>query len=348
MNKLTGLILVLLLSFGCKEDDPTEVEDTFDKGAMLTNVANNVIIPSYSEWETNAKVLLEAAEIFNDKPNETNLTSLRAAFIEAHKSWNGCSIFEFGPAADQNTRLTINTFPTDTGQIESNISSNDYDLKSAQNADAKGFAAIDYVLFIDDQLLLSDPARAQYVLENAQQIFDRASEISSAWATYKDEFASNTSSSAGSSISNLINELNYEFELVKNARVGIPLGKKTLGVTQVEKLEGFYSDESTQLAQSNIQGIKEAFTGGSGLGLDDYLDDLDAQKDGQKLSAALITLFDEIEEALSNFNLKTSIENNPSELDPVYNKIERLVVLLKTDMPSQLGVQITYQDNDGD
>jgi hypothetical protein len=25
-----------------------------------------------------------------------------------------------------------------------------------------------------------------------------------------------------------------------------------------------------------------------------------------------------------------------------------LVVLLKVDMPSQLGVQITYQDNDGD
>ena len=348
MKNLWILALMLVGFFSCKEDDTTDVVDTFDKEAMLSNVANNVIIPSYKTWKDDATALLEASENFSVDRSEGNLSALRSAFLEAYKSWNICSIYEFGPAAERNLRLAINTFPVDTAQINANISAGSYDLNSAQNSDANGYPAIDYLLYNDVAVLLNDPKQANYIQSNIQLIYDRASELNESWSSYNNEFASNTSSSAGSSISNLINELNYEFELLKNARIGIPMGKKSLGVTQIEKLEGFYSGYSTELAIENVKGIIHAFTGGEGTGLDDYLDDINAQKDGVLLSVSILRLFNEIEDDLEPFNLKTTIQENPSELDPVYNKIEQLVVLLKTDMTSQLGVQITYQDNDGD
>jgi len=39
---------------------------------------------------------------------------------------------------------------------------------------------------------------------------------------------------------------------------------------------------------------------------------------------------------------------NPSVVDAAYVELQKQVVLFKTDMPSSLGVLITYQDNDGD
>jgi hypothetical protein len=38
--------------------------------------------------------------------------------------------------------------------------------------------------------------------------------------------------------------------------------------------------------------------------------------------------------------------NGPAET--AYNEVRNMVVYLKTDMPSALGILITYQDNDGD
>ncbi|GAB5539322.1 MAG: imelysin family protein [Salibacteraceae bacterium] len=350
MKRLIAYTAMLALLLGCKEN-PTDVEDTFDKEAMLTNMAENVIVPAYRQFDEDAKTLRDASVAFTEDSSEENFGVLTGAFIRSYRSWNACAVFEFGPAADKNLRLTMNTFPTDTGQIMENLRAESYDLKSAQNADAIGFPALDFLLntmAAEDKVVMDDPKAAAYIQANAELIATLSSEIISEWGSYQSEFQSNTSSSAGSSLSNLVNEINYEFELVKNARIGIPLGKKTLGETQVEKLEGYYFNISSSLATSNLSGIRNAFTGGDGQGLDDYLNDLDVKKDGVLLSTAIVELMDEIEQELQGKDLAHKITNDPSSLESLYNKTQQLVVLLKTDMPSQLGVQITYQDNDGD
>ncbi len=43
-----------------------------------------------------------------------------------------------------------------------------------------------------------------------------------------------------------------------------------------------------------------------------------------------------------------TIQVNAGPADAIYAISQQLVVLLKTDMPSALGVLITYGDNDGD
>lgn len=344
---ILGVFLIIGV-YACKEETEDPIDDTFDKEAMLTNMANNVIIPAYAKWLTNTQSLNDAVESYLENPDETKLGAVRASFLKAYESSNHCAVYEFGPAADKSLRLKVNLFPVDTARIEEVIRTGDTDFGNAQNSEAVGFAALDYVLHNFTDELASSTKRQNYLKANVQWILDLAMDVTSDWNAYKADFISNTSSSAGSPLSNLVNQVNYEFELIKNARIGIPLGKKTLGETQSNKLEGYFSNTSATLAIASLNGVKTAFEGGDGLGLDDYLNDLDAKKDGASLDNSISTLFDEIAEDLQGQDLRNAIEKSPASLEPMYNKIEQLVVLLKADMPSQLGVQITYQDNDGD
>jgi len=358
--KFTSLIVVFLaLSlFACKNKKKPTDEDQFDKHAMLRNISENVIIPRYVELEESLNALALKLETFDASPTASTLKAAQEATLSAYLAWQYCSVFEFGPAAEENLRLSMNTFPCDTAQIESNISTETYDLALAVNADAKGFPALDYLLFAkpESQTIISFSAasKSRYAYASAvlTELQGKIAEVIHGWneGSYSVEFSNNTASNVGSPIGSLINQINFEFELLKNARIGIPMGKKTLGETQVLKLEAYYADRSKSMSLANLQGIQEAFSGGSGQGFDDYLDALGAKRGNENLSTAILNGFSEVRSALESTDesYRNIIENNVSALETSYSAIEQLVVLLKTDLPSQLGVQITYQDNDGD
>jgi hypothetical protein len=46
--------------------------------------------------------------------------------------------------------------------------------------------------------------------------------------------------------------------------------------------------------------------------------------------------------------LSDNIKNNNTAVTAAYTELQKLTVLLKTDMPSSMGILITYGDNDGD
>ena len=83
-----------------------------------------------------------------------------------------------------------------------------------------------------------------------------------------------------------------------------------------------------------------------GIGLDDHLvgigaADLDNAIQ-QQISNSISAL-----QGLSD-PLSENIINNQTQVEAAYAELQKLIVLFKVDMPSRLGVLITYQDNDGD
>jgi len=46
--------------------------------------------------------------------------------------------------------------------------------------------------------------------------------------------------------------------------------------------------------------------------------------------------------------LSENIVNDQTQVEATYAELQKLIVLFKVDMPSRLGILITYQDNDGD
>jgi predicted lipoprotein len=229
--------------------------------------------------------------------------------------------------------------------------------------------ALDYLLHGDgltDQQVLdlftvpsAAANRRQYLSAVTGEIKTKTDNVRNGWISsggnYISSFVSNTGSDVGGSIGILVNQLNYDFELTKNARMGIPLGKKSMGVALPEKSEALYGGYSISLALGHLRNVENIYLGRTasginGIGFDDYLNHVGAQYAGGSLNDAIISRIASARTKLMAIPvpLSEAVLSHADMVDQAYADLQQLVVLLKVDMPSALGVLITYQDNDGD
>ena len=366
MNILQSCLLAGLLVFSsCKPEGNNNVD--FDRAAMLENIGINIILPNYVSLSEKMNLLQQSATDFTAAPDNAKLIALQTAFKNAYLSWQKCSAFEFGPAMQVSLRMSVNIFPTDSVQIQSNITTGSYDLETAANSDARGFPAMDFLLHkrngnnaeVLERFTTNSNAQAwkDYVIALVNDTKSLVDAVKNNWeptsGNYLATFISNDGTDVGSSLGELVNQLNYDYEQLKNARIGIPAGKQTLGVALPEKCEAYYAGYSVDLALEQINAIKNLYLGAGnvdGVGLDEYLIALDAKHGSGQLSDAIKTQLDLAIAALQNVPdpLSETVVSNPTIVNTAYTEIQKQVVLFKTDMPSALSVLITYQDGDGD
>lgn len=350
-----------------KKEEEKEEEPDFDKTAMLTNYADNVIIPNLVMAKRDIDSLTSKFNQFNINKDLSNLNSLRSAYFNAYVSFQHITTYELGPSETEIIRSSFNTYPTDTIQINANITAGSYDLTLVANTDAKGLPALDYLLYgkgISDSVVLSNYTTAIYATNRLQYlqtcIYEMQTKINNVingWNTgYRSTFINSTGSGIGSSLGLLVNQLNFEVDLLKNNKIGIPLGKKSLGVALPDKCEAYYRNTiSIHLAKECLNNIENdylgrSYLGSDGSGMDDYLDALGAQHTSGSLNSAIKSQFVVAKSklALVQEPLSTSVTTDVATVDAAYIEIQKLLVLLKTDMTSAMGIVITYQDSDGD
>lgn len=360
------ILLFILLFCACGDSDSGNEKVNFDREAMLINMADGLIIPAYADFQAQVALMHEAILAFTGAPDLTSLQEAKTRMASAWETWQYVAFFAFGPAMEANLRNNVNIFPTDSAKIEQNIPGT-YDLNAASNADAKGFPALDYLLYgvaeteqsvvdyyADSQ---AGSSRGKYLTDISAQIDALAIQVLEGWQDYRATFVNSLGTEVGSSTGLLVNELNYQYDLgIKNGKIGIPAGKKSLGTTFPTKVEAYYSGASLELALAGLYAFKAIFTGTTyegqqnNAGLDDYLDALDAQYNGQPLSTAIVNQLNLGIEATQNIPepLSEAVNTQQEAVDKAYLEIQRLVALIKVDMTSALGVLITFQDNDGD
>ncbi len=346
-----GLVLLLGL-FSCSEDKKEEENDIdFDQPALLENLYL-VIAPNYNQLNSSLSELNVKVDSFIRSPKTQTLNEVRNAFELSYNNWQKVSFLEFGPAASVGLRTAVNVYPTDINIIEQNISSNSYNLDAFSNLAAKGFPAIDYLLYSkSDSSTLSDfndNNRKLYLENVCKKLATQISQVNNEWNTsYKETFKSQIGTDIGSSIGLLINNLNQHYERnFRDGKIGIPLGIRSSGVVRLNDIEAKNSEISFDLIKSNFDAMKNIYFGKNGIGLDDYLNASNAS-DINSIISSQIT---KIESELSQFNgnMVDAIQNQNQELLATYQEIQKLIVYWKVDMPSRLGILITYQDNDGD
>ena len=338
---------------------------SFDRQGMLTNISTNIILPAYTSFQADAAALDAAVIAFNATTNSTNLAALQLAFKATYQQWQLTSVFELGPTATATLRVNVNTYPTSVAQINSNITAGTYDPQILANLSAKGLPALDYLLFgvgADNNAILlqyttdSKAAnRKAYLAALSAELKTEATTVLTGWSTYKTTFNNATGTDVGSSTGQLINQLVYDYETLKNLEIGIPAGVQSMGVTFPTKVQAYYSKMSVQLVLLHIQAIENIYLGksalGDGLGLDDYLIKANAKyTDGTPLNTVIQNQF---AAAIAKLNVLTdplsgNIQTNPAAVTAAYTELQKLTVLLKADMTSSLGILITFGDNDGD
>lgn len=372
MKKITTILFLLLLTStltDCKKKKTEEeiLVDAFDKSGMLSNYADNVIIPNFRIAKNALDTFATSYIEFTQNKNTANLVVTRKKFIRAYEAFQYITAFEYGPSETESIRSNFNTYPCDTVQIKSNISTGVYDFNVIANLDAKGFPAIDYLLFGKSQtdatiVSLFDTDinannRVSYISNCLTEMQSKLNTVVNGWNnSFRNTFVSSTGSEIGSSLGTLVNQLNFEIDLLKNGKLGIPLGKRSLGFQLPEKCEAYYAQNySVDLAKHCLQNIENIYlgrtlSGADGLGLDDYLDALKATHNAGTLNNVIKNQFAIAKSklALVQEPLSNSVLTDVATVDAAYIEIVKLLVLLKTDAPSVLGIIITYQDGDGD
>lgn len=347
-NVLISCIAVLgLLSTACK--DKKKSQDAYDKTSLMTDLANQCIVPKYTLLLSDLTDLETKYTAFTSNQNASTLNDVRTAWQTAYIDWQAVEGFEFGPAATLGLKGAMATFPTDTANVLANITAGSYNLGTLDNLDAIGFSSLDFLLFRANALthFNGNTAYQQYGLDVIQKMKTEISTVLNQWNSgFKSTFIASTGNESTSYFSIFINEFNKEYELCKNAKLGIPIGKQSLGIAQPNYIEAKYSGISLTLLKANVQALHTIFKGGTGIGCDDYLIHLEKNALVNTINDRFLQIDSQIN-ALTG-SLESNISTNPVALDQLYTTMQGLVVSIKTDMSSNFGVLITYQDNDGD
>ncbi len=332
-------------------------ESEYDRGPLLQNIGNNVIAPAYKLSHDRATSLKDAVVSFNDAPDIAKLQTLKVAFNSAYTAWQGIETYDFGAAESQS--YSLNTFPCDTNKIAANIVSGTYTLGAAGNLAAKGFAAIDFLLYSKDEsatvnFFTTNSNARKYLLDVTTDISSNITTAYDAWTNGGSAgFIAATALDAGSSISILNNAWAQATERTRRERVGNALGYIGLissGNLYPDKLEGLYANNAKELLIANLEANKNLFTGGSGIGFDDYPKVKEALYQERPLNEEITNQFDKAiaaSQAISG-DFKSALINEKPKMETLFLELKKLTVLIKVDMASAIGVTINYTDNDGD
>ncbi|WP_460671017.1 imelysin family protein [Larkinella ripae] len=381
--KTVGFLVVFVgviwaCSSGNDEADPNPTPDPNptnpvgpDRKAMLTHLADNLILPSYANFKTKFDQMLAKSDAFTAKPDKTTLTEFRQAWADAYVEWQKVELFDVGPAESHTLRYFFNIYPANATGIEENIVSGTAVLDLPSAYPKQGFPALDYLINglapTDDALILryttaADAAkRIAYLKLITNQMKTVLNTVLTEWTTsYRDKFITSTGIDVSGSTSKLVNGyvLHYE-RYIRSGKFGIPSGAMTNGVEAPEKVEAFYKkDLAVTLAKTAHQAAidffngKDVKTGQEGPGFKSYLNALGAKdsQSGKSLTEVINAQFDASNAKLNALkpNLSDEVKTNTAAVTAVYTEMQRAVRMLKVDMTSAMSITITYVDTDGD
>ncbi|MBC7565911.1 MAG: imelysin family protein [Pedobacter sp.] len=369
--------LLALTVFACSKKKGTDQPEEggkpgVDRKALLTYLADDIIIPSYANFKTKLDLLQGKSDAFTAAPTTASLVELRTAWVNAYVEWQKIELIDVGPASSQTLRAFFNVYPTNVANINSGIANGTVNFDLPATYAQQGFPALDYLInglanndtdIVTFYSTAADAAkRIAYVKKILTEMNSIFAKVYTPWTTgvYRDEFISKSGTDASSSLAGLVNGYvsNYE-RYIRSGKFGIPSGSMINGVVSAEKVEALYKkDISLTLAKTAQQASVDFFNGKSvktrteGSSFKTYLDALGANdsKTNVKLTHAIQ---DQLGVTLTKLNLLTEnlnneVKNNNQKMIDVYTEMQKFVRMVKVDMTSAMSITITYTDNDGD
>jgi predicted lipoprotein len=363
--KIVTLFLLALAVVACnKKKDESDAEGAVDRSIILENYANYSIKPSFVELQTKINALQDTYTAFSSDKSLSNLNAMQNAWIEAYESWQYANAYNFGPAGEEGTRKglieEIGTFPVSEIKINDIITNNNANFNDF-NRDARGFLAVEYLIFStsdDNNSVLTAFAsenRTNYLGALINHLKSNANRVVSEWDGYTQTFINNNGTSVGSSISLFYNEFVKSFESIKNFKVAIPLGLRPGQIqTEPTRSEAYYSGMSLRMMRAHFTAIKNSWYGigrdnVQRQGLKSYLE---SEEGGAALVQSTITQLDVIQQKLDAIpnspRFSAQIDSAPVPIDELHTELQKHTRFFKSDMSSILGISITFSSGDGD
>ena len=342
---------------GCENsDDPQPTEQDYVN--LLTNQVTEVIIPSMENYAVSLNELSQAADQFSMEINPGNLAELQQAFRSAYLIYQNAAIHNYFATANQALIETSNLFPIDTNLLEELISNERYDFATTAQMRANGFPAMDYMLYGTADALSyfqQDSKRLVFLQALITFMKDKSEVLANQWkGNLKDNFIDNGGTALGSSLSVQLNETMVYWEThIRENKVGIPIGRLGPNDSPIPadptKIEAYYLSENVgdesftlDLLRAAVKGMEDVYLGRNGSGVDGQgYDDLLIARQQPSVDEDIKNQFQIIYDVIED---RVSISGD----DELYNALQQIVTIYKSDLFPILNVQDADGKNDGD
>ena len=344
----------------------TAVVSSFDHEQMLTNWADNIIIPSIINFENSLVKLKNSASIFVNDPSNETLSVLKEEWLNSFLKWQHLEMFDVGLAEEIYYKNRINLYPANVNRIENNISNQNYDLNASSNFSSQGFNGLDYLLFgigqNEEEIILKytleESKYGKYFLEIIDKMIELTTQVKDSWDDeFRDEFIKSTDNTSTSSINQVINDFIFYFEKGYRAnKIGIPAGRYSDGPLP-DRIEAYHGKKYSKILILEATDAIDNFYNGrfsnditsSGLSINDYLSYMESDQD-DKLAEKINEQLKKIKTKLTELNTDFSeqIRQDNLEMLITFDIIQANVVFLKVNLLQKLNINIDYADADGD
>lgn len=376
----TLFFCLLLLPLGLLAETPAIAPATPlpDADKLLVQLVDGAIIPLYRELEVTGNTLEQRSKTFCAEPTANNFKVLREGWGETLLAWHRTDALLFGPAVEEQVDFRINFNPPKK-MIISRLLTDDLpmtpELVDKSGVGGQGLGTLEFLLFDRDKSEADQLAafqgeagkrRCAYVQAASELLHQDISTIADGWLKDSKGYASAlrtadkgnaTFASSRQAIDLLVGKLYQSSEKFSKNRIGNPLGKgidlntegkqEVLNTSNAYQLEAWRSGYSIKVVRANVAGMQRIVKDG---GLLQWLRDHN-QRDVEKFVA------DAMEQRLDNYLKLPQPASDPFELVKAGNtkELEGYYYLgndiqmgIKRQLAKTLGVQLGFNDNDGD
>lgn len=346
---------------------------------LLGGLVDGAIIPLYTELEATGKILPEKSRAFCADVTAETFAAVRDAWGETLLAWERTDALLFGPAIEEQVDFAINFSPPKKLVINRLLTSVanplTVDMVAKAGVGGQGLSTLEFLLFdrgkTDAQMLAlfqgeAGQRRCDYVVAASELLYRNISKVTEPWLREENSYADAFRTARGSpvfvgpreAIDLLVGKLFQSAEKTARQKTGMPLGKgmmrpgseghqEPVGQGNPYKLAAWRSGYGIKVIRANMEGIQRILQEG---GLLQWLRD-NNERGAEKFVA------DMMEQRLGNYLNLPLPEADPfelieqgklNELNGYYflgNDIQRGI---KRQLARVMGVQLGFNDNDGD
>ncbi len=333
---------------------------------FLVTVTEQAILPVYRQLDDNAARLAATAKQFCTKPEAAGLEKTRADWAATLSSWEQSALYLFGPAVEDEIDFTIYFRPVKKAVIKGLLSADTVvtqERVDQSGVGGQGLATLEYLLFDreqeDKQLLAAfsdtDGQRCNYLVAASGLLAKNLHTIADSWNRKDNSYAEAVvTAGAGSAyfttayqpIELLVNRLYQVVQAVEIKQLGVPLGlrgsRSGAPKAHPHKLEAWRSGYSLANINNSLVGVQRVLVDG---GILSWLKDNGHQELAAQLEQQLRQL---LAAEWSSEDLFQLLQEKPQSVKPFYKQVQQLSATVREGLAPALGVQLGFNDNDGD
>jgi predicted lipoprotein len=347
LKKITQLsvvpVLLILIATGCSDNSTGTDQLDYDASAMLDNEANNIILKTYIDLDTEAAALVEAVNELEQNTTEANLEAAQQQWRNTRQPWESSESFLFGPVASEGIDPAIDDWPVNKTDLDNVLASNDELTKEyvdGLETGLKGFHTIEYLLFGDGNNKTVNDFTARefdYLTSAAASLKGETATLATAWNPQGENYASaiadagngsNIYLSQKAALEELINGMEIIADEVANGKIADPLSQQDPTL-----VESQFSFNSKVDFQNNMRSIQHIYTGAyknnSGPGISDFVTQLDTDLDN-RFKTEINNAITAIDAIPGNF--RDAITDNPEDVEEAQQAVRTILATIQEDI----------------